>query len=271
VNLADITPIILTFNEEANLREAIRGVAWAERILIVDSFSTDATLDIAGEFPQVEIIKRSFDHFANQCNFGLQQVKTKWVLSLDADYKCDADFRAELEGLDGAFHGYQANFRYCIFGHALRVSLYPPRTVLYRRDSASYERDGHAHRVVISGSVGDLRVQILHDDRKPLSKWLAAQSEYANLEAEKLLSLPIHQLDWKDRIRKMVLPAPVLTGIYCLFVKFLFLDGWRGFYYTLQRVYAEMLLSLALLDRELRWRPARRNTPVGAAKLRKYE
>lgn len=254
MQLSEITPMILTHNEESNLRATLQGLAWARQILLVDSFSDDATLKIAAEFPQVRVIQRSFDHFAPQCNFGLERIETEWVLSLDADYKCDESLAHELRRLEATHAGYRARFRYGIFGRPLRAALYPPRTVLYRRDSASYERDGHAHRVIIDGSVGELQTPILHDDWKPLTIWCRSQAFYAALEADKLLSCSNQDLGWKDRIRKKIVLAPLLTPIYCLFAKGLILDGWPGIFYSLQRCFAESCLSLVLLDRKLRAR-----------------
>ncbi len=76
MNLSEITPMILTHNEEANLRTTLDGLTWASTILVVDSFSTDATLRIAAEFARVRVIQRPFDHFAEQCNFGLAHIET---------------------------------------------------------------------------------------------------------------------------------------------------------------------------------------------------
>ena len=62
---------------------------------------------------------------------------------------------------------------------------------------------------------------------------------------------PPAELNWKDRIRTRIVIAPFLTLFYCLFAKGLLLEGWRGIFYTLQRTYAELVLSLAILDRGL--------------------
>ena len=266
MKLADITPMILTQNEEANLEATLSGLKWASQILIVDSFSSDSTRSIATSFPQARVIERAFDHFSDQCNFGLEHISTPWVLSLDADYRCDESFVNELENLKESAEGYRVAFRYGVFGHPLRASLYPPRIVLYRRDVARYERDGHAHRVVVDGNVEDLRSTILHDDRNPISVWLDSQKRYAELEADKLMVRPARELNWKDRIRKRIVVAPILTVVYCLFARGLLLDGWRGLYYTLQRFYAELLLSLTLLDRMLRSKTNLNKVSAGRAK-----
>ncbi|HTJ01870.1 MAG TPA: glycosyltransferase, partial [Methylovirgula sp.] len=82
-----ITPMIITYNEEANLQRVLDRLTWAKRILIIDSGSTDRTLEIARLCPQAEVIHHPFADFASQCNFGLARVEAPWVLSLDADYE----------------------------------------------------------------------------------------------------------------------------------------------------------------------------------------
>ena len=120
---------------------------------MLDSFSTDETLSIARSFPQVRVVQQKFETFAGQCNFGLQQLRTPWVLSLDADYVLSDELVRELATLaqTDALAGYAVHFKYCIAGRPLRASLYPPRTVLYRKDRARYREEGHGHRVQIAG------------------------------------------------------------------------------------------------------------------------
>jgi glycosyltransferase involved in cell wall biosynthesis len=251
--LSEITPLILTFNEAPNIERTLRQLTWAKRIVIVDSFSTDETLEISRHFPQVEVIQRAFDSFAAQCNFGLTHITTPWVLSLDADYVLSNELKAEMETLPAGCDasGFSVRFRYCIYGQPLRASLYPPRVVLYRRDRAQYRDEGHGHRVQIEGRVRQLEGMILHDDRKPLERWFAEQSKYASREALHLLTAPSETLRTSDRVRRMIVPAPALVFAYALFGKGLVLDGWRGFFYALQRMLAEIFLSLRLIELRL--------------------
>ena len=257
MNLNDITPLILTHNEQANLARVLAALGWAKQIVIVDSHSCDATRDIAASFAQVRVVEREFDCHANQWNFGLQQVDTPWTLALDADYVCSDAFGHELASLETQSTPYAAEFIYAIAGRPLRGTLYPPRIVLFRTEQFSYLQDGHTQLLDLRGASSQrLQSKIIHDDRKPLSRWLRSQQQYAKLEADKLLATEIHSLSWKDRLRRKFVWAPPLTMFYCLFYKGLILDGWPGIYYSLQRTYAELLLSLELLDRRLRGRPA---------------
>jgi glycosyltransferase involved in cell wall biosynthesis len=101
--------------------------------VVVDSGSVDGTIEILKRYPQVDRFDRPFDSFAEQCNFGLAQVQTEWVLSLDADYELSDDLVRELAELKPqTAAGFCASFVYRIDGRSLRGTIYPPRIVLYR-------------------------------------------------------------------------------------------------------------------------------------------
>ena len=246
--LDQITLLILTYNEAPNIARALAGVSWAKEIVVVDSFSDDETVAIAKSFPQVRVIQRGFDNHRNQWEFGLREagITTPWVLALDADYVVSNEFVAELEQLQPEAVGYRANFIYCINGKRLRSGIYPPVTVLYRRDAASYVQDGHTQRVAVQGMIGELRAPLMHDDRKSLRRWFRSQARYTELEAQKLLDADSAGLSLADRMRRWVVVVPPVMLVYCLIVRGGVLDGWQGFYYAFQRTVAELMLSINL-------------------------
>ncbi len=252
MDLSTITPLILTWNEESNIRRCLEGLSWANRVVVIDSGSGDATLAICAEFRNVDVVHRTFDNHTDQWNFGLDQVTTRRTLSLDADYLLNDDFVTEIALLpeDGPETAWFASFRFRIFGHPLRGSLYPPRAILFDRNFCRYRSDGHTQTLAINGLSGTLRIPIVHDDRKPLSRWFESQLKYARLEAEKL-SAESHPSGLPDRLRRMIWPAAPAAFIYTLLVKGVILDGWPGWFYALQRTYAELLLSLILLERRI--------------------
>ena len=249
-----ITPMILTYNEAPNIRRTIEKLLWADRVLVIDSGSTDETTAILGDYRQVQVIHHPFQDFAAQCNFGLTQVTTRWVLSLDADYLLSDALVSELQALtpSDAVAGYRAKFVYRIHGRPLRASLYPPRVVLHRRDRAVYRNEGHGHRVSVDGDVLPLAGVIYHDDRKPLARWFVSQRQYARAEAASLLELRDEPATWTDSLRLMAWPAPFAAFLYVLFGKRCLLDGWSGWYYALQRAVAEAMIALEIIDRRLR-------------------
>jgi len=258
-----ITPLIITHNEAPNIRRTLGKLLWAHRIVVIDSGSTDATVEILRSYPQVEVIPHPFTDFASQCNYGLTQIMSTWVLSLDADYELSDHLVGELGGLAPPQHavGYRARFVYRIYGRSLRGSLYPPRTVLYRKDKAVYRQEGHGHRVVLDGNVLSLNGIIYHDDRKPLARWLTSQQRYARVEADYLLMYRGEKLKRVDRLRLMGWPAPLGVFLYVLFVRRCLFDGWPGWFYAVQRTLAEMMLAIEIIDRRLRTEAPVRTDP----------
>lgn len=251
--LDQITPVILTFNEAPNIARTVERLAWARDIVVVDSFSDDQTLSVISRTPQARVFQREFDSHQNQWNFALNAtgIDSEWVLALDADYVLTPELIEELSHLKPAAstRGYLARFTYCVNGHPLRGSAYPPVTVLYRREGASYRQDGHTQRVHVSGDVLSLSGRILHDDRKSLDRWLRSQARYMKLEAEKLARSGWAALGWADRLRKLRIAAPFAVLFYCLFIKRAILDGRAGFFYAFQRLLSELLLSVYLFER----------------------
>jgi glycosyltransferase involved in cell wall biosynthesis len=99
--LADITPVILTYNESANIGRSLERLSWAREVIVVDSGSTDDTLAIAAGFPNVRSVHRPFDSHARQWQFATTEtgVTTDWILRLDADYMLPPALRDEIATL----------------------------------------------------------------------------------------------------------------------------------------------------------------------------
>ncbi|MDJ0734451.1 MAG: glycosyltransferase family 2 protein [Nostocaceae cyanobacterium] len=250
--LKAITPLILTYNESFNINRTLKNLTWAKTIVVIDSYSTDRTLEILHSYPQVQVFQREFDTHTNQWNYGLEEVKSQWVLSLDADYIVTDELISEIKELpeNTEIDGYFARFKYCVFGKPLRGSILPPRQVLFRKDKSVYIDDGHTQLLEVKGKSAMLSGYIHHDDRKPLTRWLWAQDRYMIIEAKKLLETPKSELSLGDRIRKQKILAPFVILFYCLILKGGILDGWHGWYYAFQRMLAEIILSIRLIEAE---------------------
>ncbi len=253
--LSDLTPFILAWNEEANLARCLDSLAWASQILIVDSGSTDRTLEIAAKYPQVRVVQRPFDSHSNQGNFGLSQITTSWVLSLDADYIISPELRDEITATIVTAEPdtvYFAPFQFRVYGKLLRVCFMPPRGILYAHAGAAYEQDGHTQRLSLQGrKTAMLRHPIIHDDRKPLPRWLESQRKYAVLEADKLAATPDAELNLPDRLRRTGWANVLVILPYALLVRGLVWDGLPGLLYGLERLYAELILALHVLHGKL--------------------
>ncbi|NEQ09554.1 MAG: glycosyltransferase family 2 protein [Moorea sp. SIO4E2] len=250
--LEKTTPLILTYNEAPNIQRTLQQLTWAKTIVVIDSYSTDETLEILKLYPQVQVFQRKFDTHATQWNYGLEQVTSEWVLSLDADYSVTNELIAEIKALqtDTEINGYFAKFKYCVFGKPLRGTILPPRQVLFRKDKSTYIDDGHTQLLQVNGKSAILSAYIHHDDRKPLTRWLWAQDRYMIIEVKKLTQTPDNEISIGDRIRKQKIIAPFIILFYCLILKGGIFDGWHGWYYAFQRMLAETLLSIRLIEFE---------------------
>ncbi len=90
-----ITAIILTLNEEILIEEAIKTVDFADEIIVIDSYSTDETVELAKKC-NVRLIQRKFDDFSSQKNFAIDNAKYDWIYILDADERVPVDLRKEI-------------------------------------------------------------------------------------------------------------------------------------------------------------------------------
>lgn len=230
---------------------------WVERVIIVDSFSKDNTVEIAESFPNVIVKQRAFDEHTKQWEFGRSIAKedSKWVLSLDADYyltdEVINDIQKKVEQSDSAAH--YAQFKYAIHGKVINSGIYNPVAVLFKPDQCYYKRDGHTQRLLIEGETGeDLDGYIIHDDRKSFSHWLQSQVNYAQLEVEKYSKTDIEQLSKQDRTRLKSKWAPFLVFFYCMIYRKGWKDGAAGWIYAFQRLIAEVVLQVLLLEKKLR-------------------
>lgn len=152
MKITEVTPLILTFNEESNLKRTLTALSWATKIIVVDSYSTDATVQIANSFPNVTLIQRKFDEHTKQWNAGLDEIKSEWALTLDADYVCPSELCDEITTLPDDDKVYFANFKYCVFGKPLRATLYPARAVLFKAADRSLATEMHfsGHRFAVA-------------------------------------------------------------------------------------------------------------------------
>ncbi|MFT4154366.1 glycosyltransferase family 2 protein [Parafilimonas sp.] len=248
-----LTAIILTWNEEDNIARALHHLTWLEKIIVVDSGSTDKTVGLINSFPNTEVYVRKFDTHARQWNYGLGLCNSEWVLSLDADYMLSYAFIEEVKQKLAQNHAcaFNAEFEFVLFKRPLASNNTTPRPVLFKRSACIYYDDGHTQRLRINGKTAGLENKILHDDRKPLSRWLLNQSAYSLKEANMLVTKPEAEMSFLEKLRKKRIYTPLLMFFFCLIGKRMIFNGQRGWHYTLQRTIVEMLISLRLTEEKI--------------------
>ena len=254
--MIDLTAVILTKDEEANVGRCLEKLRWVPRVLVLDSGSRDGTERIAKMFPNVEWATRPFDSFAGQCNYALDRLKSEWVMSMDADYILSEEVIHEISHLRPGPEvcSYTARFVYCIDGKPLRGTLYRRGgPVLYRREKCRYADFGHGHAAQVEGKTATLANIIYHDDRKSLERWTANQREYARREVDFLFGAePKEGWSVADRLRRLGWLMPIVAPLFTLFVKGVVLDGRAGMEYARQRWMAEKFIAEEIKRRALR-------------------
>ena len=248
-----ITPVLLTFNEEQNIPRTLSNLAWAKDVVVVDSGSNDGTLAALAKFPNVRVFNRRFDTHANQWRYAVEEtgIATDWILRLDADYQVSDGLVAELAQLDSnaPVSAYRISFDYAIFSHNLLSSYYPANTILLRKGCFAVLDRGHTEIWEVNGPISVLRARIIHDDWKPTSQWLVGQARYMERELEWLRVREGGLVRW---LRLTPPLMPIIVFLYCLIGKGLLLNGSAGIFYALQRMIAEATLSLMVLEQRLR-------------------
>ncbi|SRR6266542_1172602 len=247
--LDNVTPVILTYNEEPNIGRTLESVRWAKEVIVVDSGSDDQTERISRRFPNVSWHVRPFDSFKCQWEHAIHRVgvSTKYILGLDADMEVPSDFVTEIaeEFLPRSCAGGIVPFRYCYNGHALRSSLCLPQLRIFDRGKVTVAQPAHGHRFEVAGATYRFRTALFHDDRKPLERWVEAQIAYAQQNAEALQQGGPRPL--RDHLRRMGVMPPIMAILAYLRAGGP-LKGAAAARYAYERGVAEGLLAIRLMD-----------------------
>lgn len=269
-----VSVLVLTLNEEVNLPRCLKSLQWCDDVVVLDSFSTDETSDIARN-SGVRLIQRQFDNYANQRRYGLNEIKYKhaWLFMLDADEVFPDDLVEEisrkLAACDEETTLFRLRCKYYLFGHWIKHSttysslwigrlMRIGRVWIDRSINEEYQTDG---------TVQLLESSILHYPfNKGFHAWLEKHNRYSSMEAELKFTSGTAKWSWRDfrnpdpAIRRKAIKAfmyslparPLIMFVGWYFVKGGILDGRAGFMYcTLKTIY-EYLIDCKV--RELRRR-----------------
>ena len=178
-----ITVIIPTYNEAAYIEGALISVAFADEIIVIDSYSTDATVTIAKKYTS-HILQRKFDDFSAQKNYALQHATSDWVLFVDADERVTHSLENEIKAtLANPKHGgYKLNFPHFYMN---RFLYHHSDTVLrlVRREGAAFSGSVH-EKLQCKGNIGTLKNPMLHYTYKGLHQYITKKESYAWFQAE---------------------------------------------------------------------------------------
>jgi len=260
-----ISVIILTHDEEANIRACLESVAWSDDVIIVDSHSEDATVDIARQTrPDVRVFAHAFRDFGDQRNWALDNVhpRYEWILFLDADERCTPELARAMEQAVAEPRGRVGFFLTCrnyFLGRWIkRCTLYPSWQLrLLKQGEVRFCKEGHGQREVTDGPLGYIREPYDHYGfSKGIAHWIARHNRYSTNEVELIERLRREPLRLRNLFRDSVrrrrvlkrLAArvgfrPLLRFFYLYVLRMGFLDGRPGLLFCALRVAHEIHIT----------------------------
>ena len=272
--------LILTHNEAANLPACLDALAWCDDIVVIDSGSSDGTVELA-RAQGAKILSRPFDTFAAQRNFGLDHgdLRHEWVLHLDADEVLTDEFVAALQQLNPPpeVDAYRVPSKLMLFGQWLRFAgMYPTYQVrIGHRDRLRFKQVGHGQREDLSSDRVHLFPEpFLHFSfSHGMRRWLEKHIRYASDEMDLMLALRSEptssppgakrSTDQTERRRAAkawsarlpIISRPVLRFFYIYFYRQGFRDGRAGLAYALMMSVYEGMIAVFAYERLLSRKP----------------
>jgi glycosyltransferase involved in cell wall biosynthesis len=222
---------IITLNEEANIARTLASVSFAQEIVIVDSGSTDRTLEIARQFG-AQIYSEPWAGFSRQKNSAIDKCAGDWILSLDADEELSPELQSRLRMLLPGRHAvdaYRIPRRNLFFGRWIKHGgFYPDRKLrLFRRGAARFQDRLVHESMVLSGVSADLHADILHHAYPALHDYILHMNQYSSLAAEMLFAQGRTNRSLLSFLTNVLL-RPAANFIKNYFFRLGFLDGREG-------------------------------------------
>ena len=235
-----VSGIITCFNEELHIGECIESLDWCDEILVIDSFSTDRTVEIAKHHPKVRLVQREYYGGAAQKNWAIEQARHEWIMLLDADERCTPALRDEMQALLAAAtkHNAYTIHRRCFFlGRPIRFSGWQNDRVvrLFRKGTAYYNNRRVHERLITSGPAPMLKNSMDHFLIDDFAEYAQRVTRYAYWGAAQ---------GWRDG--KKSGPSKVILNSLWRFLRTYILrggvlDGTRGLVFCALQAYATYL------------------------------
>lgn len=217
--MSRVTAVILTLNEERHIRDCVASVSWADRIVVVDTFSQDHTVQLAHQ-AGAEVIQRPFENYAQIRNLALAEIDSPWIFFVDADERATPELGAEINQVirHAPEDGWWVPRHNYIFGRlTLCAGWYPDYQMrLLRRGRARYRRPVH-EIVDLDGAEGFLQHPLNHLNYESVAQFHAKQQRYAQFDAEIL---------YRQAVRPRVY-TPLTQSVRHFYWRFCSLRGYR--------------------------------------------
>mgnify|MGYP001213407631 CR=1 FL=1 len=225
-----ISAVIITCNEESRLAACLESLAFVGEIVVVDSGSTDRTLEIALQYG-ARIFRQEWLGFGRQKQFAVSCAKHDWVLCLDADEQVSGELRSSIENAMSAPPYLAYRFPRCnrFMGRWLKHGEgYPDWSLrLFHRAHSRWSEDAIHEKVLLGSTLGSLRGDLLHESEESLAAYLDKQNRYTTLQAQTL-----HSAGRRVSVGQLLV-SPLLRFVKFYLVRRGFLDGVPGLVHIL--------------------------------------
>lgn len=242
-NKNKISVSIITGNEEDNIRECLDSVKWADEIIVVDSESTDKTVEIAKEFTD-RIFVRNWEGYANQKKYAMEQAANDWVLSLDADERISTLLADEIQNKDlSNYSGYEIHRENYFIGKKISGcgwgSDYQLR--LFQK-SKTKMTDRLVHEgFQVDGKIGRLANSMLHFSYRNLDDGIAKINNYSSLEAKEKFSR-------KKITKTRIILTPFVAFLQHYFVRKGYKDGYHGLMISMMHAITKLQVYMKIWE-----------------------
>lgn len=226
-----LSVVLITLNEAANLPRTLKSVRWAQEIVVVDSGSTDGTIEMA-RGSGARVFEEPWRGFAAQKNSAIAHAGGDWVLSLDADEEVSPELAREIQALlasDPPFSAYRIPRLNHFMGRPLRHGGYwpDPKLRLFQRGQARFAERAVHETMQSAGPVGDLKYPLLHHCYPTMEEYVEHVNRYSTLSAQALANAgraprSLAALLWHSLVN------PAATFLYNYIFRLGFLDGPEG-------------------------------------------
>jgi len=221
-----ITAVIIVKNEADHIEDCIQSVNWVDEIVVVDTGSTDETIQIAKRFTS-NVYEIEFNGYGDAKNYGVSRATSEWILSLDADERISPQLRDEIELVleRPDREGYYISRKPFFLGKAIVHGGWYPGYVLrlFKRGRGVFSSHKVHEEVRLSGTASRLRNPILHQTDPSLNHYLAKLNTYTSLAADALFE----KGSGFALVRLLCNPPFMFLKMY--FFRLGFLDGVHGF------------------------------------------
>ncbi|MDA8100038.1 MAG: glycosyltransferase family 2 protein [Nitrospiraceae bacterium] len=235
---ATLSVVIVAMNEEANIERTLESVRFADEIIVLDSGSTDRTVEICRRYTD-KVFHQGWLGFAGQKNAGIERASGDWILSLDADEPIEdalAEEITEIVASPGSGDGYRIPRKTMFLGKWIRHGgWYPDYNLrLFRKGKGRFEERRVHEALRVNGTVGRTNHAIVHYSYPDLASFIKTMNNYSSLAVDVMAEkgIPASAASWP-----MIMCRPVLTFLYKYIVRGGFLDGKHGLILNLYHAY----------------------------------